>query len=53
MPRAACPITSARITSYVERELPLEASDHGASERPDAMKMVAQAGSAVKKWSLP
>jgi hypothetical protein len=33
--------------------LPLEASDHGASERPDAFGRVAQAGSAVEKWSLP
>jgi len=46
-------ITSARTTSYVGKDLPLEASDHGASERPDTLKMVAQAGSAVKKWSLP
>ena len=34
-------------------ELPLKASDHWASERPNALKMVAQTGSAVKKWSLP
>lgn len=40
-------------TSYVGKNRLLGASDHGASERPDAMKMVAQAGSAVKKWSLP
>ncbi len=48
-----CPATSGSTTSYVGKKLPLEASDHGASERPDAMKMVAQTGSAVKKWSLP
>jgi hypothetical protein len=40
-------------TSYVGKKSPLEASDHGASERPDTLRRFAQAGSAIKKWSLP
>jgi hypothetical protein len=44
---------SARTTSYVGKKSPLEASDHGASERPDTLRRFAQAGSAIKKWSLP
>jgi hypothetical protein len=53
MPHAAFRAISDPTTSYVAKELPLEASDHWASERPDTLKMFAQAGSAVKKRSLP
>ncbi len=48
-PGAAGPAQS----SYVRNKSRREASDHGASVRPDTFKMVAQAGSAVKKRSLP
>jgi len=49
----AGPPASSATTSYVRSKRALEASDHGASERLDALKMFARAGSAVKKWSLP
>ena len=48
-----CRSTYGPTTSYVGKKPPFKALDHGASERPDALKLVTQAGSAVKKWSLP
>ena len=45
--RSATRRRSGSTTSYVGKDLLLEASDHGTSERPDTLKMVAQAGSAT------
>lgn len=45
--------SSIRTTSWLGNKTRFRASDHTASERPDTLNIVAEAGSAVKKWSLP